>query len=137
MGRGALSVMKHIRQPNPSRCCGQCCVAMAANVSLKEAKQAIGKRASTNTKVLIKGLKALGVRCSSGRLKPIFGNMAKLPLTAILKIKIRGRLSGWHWVLKHENKIYDPSNGVVVLSDYYANPRFTVSSYLEIFEINK
>lgn len=128
-----INALVLISQPEGSYCCGQCCVAMIAGRSLEVVKKAMGKNGSTTTRVIQKGLKKLGVRHKAGRLRAIRGDLSKLPHTGILKVAAPWRRSGWHWVLKHNRKIYDPARGVYQVAEYTAETSNIITSYLEIF----
>lgn len=87
--------------------CGQACIAMLANVSLKFAIVAIDKRGQTTTRDLRRGLEFFGVGCGN-RLTRVKRGRA-LPPTCILALKG----DGWkHWVVWHNQKYYDPAGGV-------------------------
>ena len=127
------SALVLVSQPERSHCCGQCCVAMVAGVSLEAAKKAVGKNGRTSTRVLRKGLINLGLRPRRGKLRPIYGDLSKLPETCILKTVTPWRQSGWHWVLKYKKKIYCPSRGVFQMAEYEIETDNKITSYLEIF----
>jgi hypothetical protein len=101
-------------------------------VTLDEAKKAVGVNGCTSTKKLQKGLKALGIKAGRGKLKPIYGDLTKLPHTGILKVVSEGRRSGWHWVLKVGGKIYCPSRGYYPVKKYETKTDCKITSYLEV-----
>jgi len=124
--------IKYKAQPKDMYCCGQCCVAMFAGISLHQAFKAFGTKGSTKTKDISKALRKLKNR-SATRLMPIYGDFSKLPETAILKVKLDWEKYNWHWVLKCGGKIYDPGkNGVMLLSDYRKVKGYNITSYLKI-----
>lgn len=129
--------MENIRQPSGSRVCGQCCVAMATSSTIEQAQEACGKKYSTPTKSLVKGLRALGAKCVSGKLVPIYGELYKLPRFAVLKVVINNRQSGWHWVLKYKDQIFDPASGTRTIEVFKNLPGYRITSYLEIYKMRE
>ncbi len=94
-----------IKQEPKSHNCGPIAVAVIAGVTLEESIKAIGKKGSTTTKQLAKGLRALGYDCPDRCKK-----MPRPPL-GIGQLKCSRRKSGWHWVVVDGDKIYDGVNG--------------------------
>ena len=98
-----------IEQPPKSRNCGQIAVAVLAGVSLEESIKAVGKKGSTTTKQLAKGLRALGYQCPD-RCKRVTLFTPPISL-AIGQLRCPKRSSGWHWVVLDGDKIYDGIHG--------------------------
>lgn len=123
--------MKLVAQPQGSSLCGQCCVAMAAGVSLTRAKEIIGHDSGTTTREVITALRALGLNCADRMVRPS-RQRPNLPARAILAIHRpknpdEKRLAKWHWMLTWDGVIYDPDNR---WPDGYQN--WKITSYLEI-----
>ena len=118
--------MNLIFQPPGSSLCGQCCVAMAAGISLEESIKVFGHRHATRTKEVAQALNALGIQCPSQRLKPLT-DRDSWPTRAIIK-EIYGptRKRKSHWILLWDGKVYDP--------DPHDAPGTKYSSYLGIEE---
>ncbi len=114
-----------VRQPDGSSLCGQCCVAMAAKVSLKDAIAAVGheKKRGTHTHEVIAALRKLGVGCS-GKLKRVSRTKPILPQRAMVVITT-GK-TRWHWMLVWDGVVYDPEGR---WPDYHG---WRISSCLEI-----
>lgn len=122
--------MKLILQPEGSSLCGQCCVAMAAGVSLKRAKTAVGHERGTHTSEVVAALRILGVSCAD-RLRRVRRANPVLPQRAIIAIHrpaSEDRNGRAHWMLHWDGKVFDPGGR---WPDGYQNWRIT--SYLEIF----
>lgn len=109
--------MRPLRQPTPTTC-GQACVAMLAGVSVEAAMRATGKRGSTRTTDVVRGLQTLGLRCG-GRLVPAPRVRGLVP-TALVRCSLLGR-SGWHWVVWHHGRFYDPMWGTVEDAEDFAS----------------
>jgi hypothetical protein len=117
--------MKHVRQPEGSSLCGQACIAMAADVSLDRAVEAVGhsKPRGTYTSEVIAALRLLGVGCAD-RLRRVSRQKPVLPARAMLHINNDGGRS--HWMLTWDGVIYDPEDR---WPDYTG---WRITSYLEI-----
>lgn len=123
--------MKLITQPEGSSLCGQCCIAMAAGVSLKRATDAIGHNGGTRTSEVVKALRKLGIDCADRMVRPS-RKRPNIPQRAFLAIhrlpnEDEKRKAKWHWLLQWDGKIYDPSEQ---WPDGYKN--WKITSYLEI-----
>lgn len=119
--------MRIIRQPEGSSLCGQCCVAMAAGVSLDRACQAVGHRNATTTKNIILALAQLGIPCAS-RMKRVSRNRPTLPARCLVAIHGPAyKPRRWHWLLQWDGKMLDPGG---CWPDYYKD--WKITSYLEI-----
>jgi len=92
---------KWIRQLPNKKNCGVIAVAVIADVSLSVAETAIGKKGSTTTKDLARGLRALGFDC------PDRCQKIPRPPLGIGHLSDPKRKSGWHWVVVDGDKIYD------------------------------
>ncbi len=120
--------LKHVRQPENSRLCGQCCVAMLCGIQLQDAILAFGHAHGTRTAEMRRALERYGMTVTGrrGGLRRIADGY--LPVTALVKMLpprgVRSRRS--HWVVVHEGRVYDPGceEGDV------SNGR--LSSYLEV-----
>lgn len=94
-----------IRQLPNKKNCGVIAVAVIADVPLSVAEAAIGKKGSTTTKDLARGLRALGYNCPD-RCKRVTLLTPPIEL-AIGHLSDPKRKSGWHWVVLEGDKIYD------------------------------
>lgn len=121
--------MRLVRQPVGSSLCGQCCVAMAAGVSLDRACEVVGHRHGTYTRELVTALRALGV-ATGDKLKRIRRTAPLLPCRAVVSI-VRygdtGRRAQAHWMLTWDGEVLDPGGS---WPDGFKNWRMT--SYLEV-----
>lgn len=117
-----------VRQPENSSLCGQCCIAMAAGVSLKAAVQAVGhsRNSGTSTREVIDALRRLGVG-SAERCRRISRARPEYPPRAILVVRQNGN-KRYHWVYYEKGAFYDPEERW---------PRYggwRVTSCLEVFD---
>ncbi len=118
--------MTHIYQPEDSPLCGQCCVAMAAGVSLEKAISVIGSStAGTSTAEVRDGLRALGIGCAE-RLRVVSRVRPILPRRAIIACHIP-RNGNAHWMLTWDGEIYDPARMWPAMREW------RITSYLEIY----
>jgi len=123
-----------IVEPDESGLCGQCCVAMAAGVSLKRVVKQMGKHTGgTYTKDVVAALRHFGVPCAD-RLRRVARSRPVWPTRSILVIhrppeEAGGRKAKWHWLLAWDGKMYDPGNR---WPEGYGKWRIT--SYLEILD---
>jgi hypothetical protein len=115
-----------VRQPIDSSLCGQCCVAMAAGVSLTKAIEAVGhgRRGGTSTREIIAALRRLGVR-SVDRCHAISRARPEYPRRALLVMRQNGNRR-WHWVYYENGQFHDPQGR---WPDYDG---WRVTSYLEL-----
>jgi hypothetical protein len=120
-----------IVQPEGSELCGQCCVAMAAGISLDRSTYILGTEGTT-TRDLVVALRALRVPCAD-RSKRISRSKPRWPARAVLTIhrpaEAGVRRHKWHWMLAWDGHILDPGNA---WPERYTNWRIT--SYLEIYK---
>lgn len=114
-----------VRQPEGTSLCGQCCVAMAAKVSLKDAVEAVGhdKKRGTHTHEIVAALRRLGVGCAD-KLRRVSRSKPILPKRAI--VVITNGNTKWHWMLVWDGSVHDPESR---WPDYCG---WRISSYLEI-----
>lgn len=123
-----------IVQPHGSALCGQCCVAMAAGVSLERAIEVLGEsRSGTTTKQIVQALRYFGVQCADrprriSRAKPVWPERAILTIHRPKEEEV-GRRSLYHWMLAWDGKILDPGKA---WPDRYEKWRIT--SHLEIYK---
>ena len=75
---------KHIIQPEGSSLCGQCCVAMAANVSVRSVVEILGE-GGTTTGELVLALRYFGLSCAD-RAKRISKRLPIIPPKALVTI---------------------------------------------------
>lgn len=120
-------------QPEGSELCGQCCVAMAAGVSLSEAVKAVGHDGGTYTRDVVRAFEKLGVpsakRCRVlSRTKPVLPKRAMLVIHRPAK-EGRRRYDNWHWLLHWDGEIFDP--GGRWGTEHYRE--WKITSALEIF----
>lgn len=112
--------LKYIEQPNDSGLCGQCCVAMVANVSLDKAIWACHKAYTvhgTSSSQLINGLKILNIK--HDKIKSKVSKNEMFPDFAILGI---GDKTNWgHWVVLYYGVVYDPGIGMPLPYRIYEN----------------
>lgn len=116
--------MTHIHQPEDSSLCGQCCVAMAAGVTLDRACQVIGHRRGTVTREIVRSLRELGIQCAD-RCHPMKRNIPVLPQRGLVVLHAP-RGNRWHWMLTWDGKMYDPAGRWPSLDEW------KITSYLEI-----
>lgn len=125
--------MRLVRQPDGSSLCGQCCVAMAAGVSLDRAIEVVGheKLAGTTTRDVVNALRHLGVPCAD-KLKRVSRSKPHLPKRGIIVIHRPKseyiRTDRWHWMLTWDGTMYDPGGA---WPDRYKDWRIT--SFLDIY----
>ncbi len=123
--------MRLITQPEASSLCGQCCVAMAAGVSLAKAVEAVGhsKLRGTYTREIITALRKLGINCGD-RCRRVSRKRPMLPKRGIAVIhRPKGEETGmWHWLLVWDGEVYDPAGR---WPDHYK--AWHITSCLEIF----
>lgn len=123
--------MKHIRQPEGSSLCGQCCVAMAAGVSLDRSIEVIGHSKGTWTPEIVRALRKFGVVCEEKCRRVSL--KSSIPERAMLSIKVAGSKGGIHWALVWDGLFYDPGRpepSLTPLLSYPPNSR--IVSFLEI-----
>ena len=118
-----------IKQLPGKKNCGVIAVAVIAGVTLDVAANAIGKKGSTTTKDLAKGLRTFGYECTDRCIR-VDANKPR-PALAIGHLTIPKRRSGWHWVVLDGDKIYD---GLFGNPDGTVNwkPGWKITSYLPV-----
>ena len=98
--------MELIRQPKKSKLCGQCCIAMIANITTKESVELFKHPHGTRTRELKRVLNLKGFKTSDRLIR--YNKTTISPHLAILKILFKGYKMA-HWVVISEGLIYDPS----------------------------
>lgn len=110
---------------------------MAAGVTLERAIEVVGhaKRGGTETREIVKALRALGVECAD-RLKVVNRKRPVLPKRGVVNIcKLVARPDGKrrqrfaHWMLTWDGEILDPG---AAWPEAYEQNGWTITSYLEI-----
>lgn len=115
--------MNLIRQPRPSKLCGQCCVAMLTDTPVEQIIKLVGHNHGTRTHELVRVLRMLGFS-TVPRLKVVRG---ALPERCICKALVPGK-AGWHWVVHYKGKIYDPDAGIWDVDTY----NLKITSFLPV-----
>lgn len=119
-----------VRQKPKSFNCGQCCVAMLAGVTRKQANKVFGSKGGTTTKQVVRALKKLGL-APAERVRT-FRSEGSLPATCLLRLKYAGRAHG-HWVVYNAGLIYCPGRGIYPFAQLLAAaPGTTCASYLPV-----
>lgn len=118
--------IRHIVQPVDSSLCGQCCIAMAAGISLSEAIKTVGHKRGTRTKEVVAALRALGINCEE-KLVRISRKKPVLPKRAILAIGNHKR-KRYHWMLSWDGELFDPGDSW----PRHYNGEWAITSYLKI-----
>lgn len=80
---------------------------MLAGVTLSEAVVLIGHKHGTKTRELVRVLRSLGWECG-GRMIPLRSKLYVTLDHALVKWSY-SFTSGWHWVVVHDGRMYDPS----------------------------
>jgi hypothetical protein len=119
-----------VRQPDGSRICGQCCVAMVARVNIGYAIEAVGKRASTRSADIRRGLANLNIRHSTEPRLVSRPQYRELPARCIATCHVPYSRRT-HWVVLWDGVVYDPVYGI----SNHIEPRHIayVTSYIEIY----
>lgn len=107
--------MKLVKQQRNTKVCGQCCVAMLAGISLREAIKVFGHSSATTTKEVRDALRSLGFG-TADRLNPLSKNIDGSPYIpkkaqGLVKVSFPGRRE-WHWVVNNYGQILDPAQDV-------------------------
>jgi len=121
--------MNLVLQKPKSSCCGQCCVAMVAGITLKASYKVFGTKGATTTKSVRRALDKLGYEVNE-RLKT-FRNEAGLPSPCMLVLRFPKEVQRCgHWVVYHNSLIYCPSLGIYSFSALSARDGVKCTSYL-------
>jgi hypothetical protein len=124
-------MLEVVFQPEGSRVCGHCCVAMITGASLSDVYAIIGHRHGTSSREIAHALQYLGHRCD-GHLHVLSSRrlLADLPSFCMAVIKWTHKTS--HWVVHSDGLFYCPAMGMFPLKDWpFDEPGF-FSSYMEI-----
>lgn len=117
-----------LQKPN-SFCCGQCCVAMVAGITLKASYKVFGTKGATTTKSVRRALDKLGYEVNE-RMKT-FRNEAGLPSPCILVLRFPKEVqAAGHWVVYDNGLIYCPSRGIYSFTELSTRPGVKCTSYL-------
>lgn len=111
--------MKHIKQPDGSKLCGQTCTAMVTNTHLANVVAVIGFK-GTHYKTLDTAMRKLG----KGKLGPIIQRRSAesdFPAkgTYIARLQISKKPHRSHFVALKDGKVYDPEWGFAVPYPYW------------------
>lgn len=112
--------------------CGQCCVAMLAGITRKQANKAFGTKGGTTTKMVVRALKKLGL-APADKLQT-FRREASLPARCILVLRYPKTVQHYgHWVVYCQGLIYCPSLGIYPFAEIAAQGRGAkCTSYLAV-----
>lgn len=130
--------MKLIKQPAKSKICGQCGIAMVADISIEESIKLYGHSHSTNMSEHIKILGKLGIKTNK-IIKVDNRKKYHLPSLSLVRLQKVGRQMG-HLVVHKDGKFYDPSRGVfeskeALLSSYnMGRGRWRIDLYIEVLK---
>lgn len=122
-----------ILQQKNTRVCGQCCVAMATGITLRESIAVFGRGWSTTTKDVKTALTKLKIghnklqRVKDGTV-PVSRAIVRLHWEKVIK----GKHSLSHWVLLWDGHIYCSIGGIN--PDWSAFPDVRYTSYIEILK---
>lgn len=124
--------MNLVRQPPQSNLCGQACIATICGITLEEAIALMKTKGKTSTSHLITALKVKGFHPTVGLTRKNKTSGFTWPDDIkICKFKT-GKAS--HWVVRHNDKFYDPAAGVFrEVPKYLTNSGAKLVSYLVVF----
>lgn len=118
--------IQHIYQPEKSRICGQCSVAMVTGKPIEEVFQVFGHKHGTHTHEVVSALRKLGVQTSNQRTAFPMNQIPELCIMHISRKKVR------HWAVHHKGTIYCSSLGVFTLAEYQAREGVRMFSCIKI-----
>ena len=132
--------IKHRRQPDDSKVCGQTCIAMLLDIGIDVVIRQMGRRGGTTIRMLSGFLRSNGFECG-GRLTRTSKNWKK-PNLCIVKLTFDGANPG-HWVIWNgSTKMYhDPSSSLPINEIIYEDWLLTtlenarITSYLELKKV--
>lgn len=118
-----------VLQPEGSALCGQCCVAMAAGVSLRRVIKLMGDSpAGVGTAEIRLALDSFGLKCAP-RMRVVKDKLGPVQVRrALLHTVQRVPSTVNHWTLLWDGGVFDPGGPYTAL--YYPT---TIVSYLEIY----
>jgi len=112
--------MIFVKQPHPSNCCGQACVAMLAGISLEESISVFGKRGGTSTKDVVFALRKLNIPCDD-KLTRINKHPKSDICIVVFRSKSDKRFS--HWTVFNKGFYYNPAMGIgTSINEPHNNP---------------
>ena len=95
--------MRHLQQPQDSKLCGQCCVAMLLDVEISKAIALVGHAGPTSPDQLIRAIRKGGRNCDPSLI------VGRPRGTCLVKLNRPGRRSGnFHWVVYDRGVWHDP-----------------------------
>jgi hypothetical protein len=136
-------VRYHIPQPPGTNVCGQCCVAMLANITLDQACEIIGHRHITGTREMARALRNLGY-LADGRLTRIYFKRGEIMRVkqqpckvGIIKAvprysRVWKRHGHFRWVVKSGSKICDPGLKAPVGLTFYIENVLRLTAFMEV-----
>lgn len=118
--------IRHVRQPDGSNLCGQCCVAAILGATLQNTIAKMKKKGRTKTTDLVSALKLdRDTRRLRGTPKP----------PCILSVK-KDKSGNWHWVVFDGMWVMDPElDGLIAYHQYIetlGSVDMRISSYLPL-----
>lgn len=113
--------MTFVKQPQPSSCCGQSCVAMIAGISLDDSIKIFGTKGGTYAKNVISALRELDILCGDKLIR--ISKSKKKSDFCIVLVHASGDDKYLHWVVYANGIYHDPAlgQGTDVNGAYY-NP---------------
>lgn len=110
-----------VKQPENSKLCGHCCLAVILNISLEESVKLIGHSRGTQSKELTDHF-------NSSKNKRGYPNCYSLCIA-----RPSNKIKDWHWIIYKDRLIYDPILGRWVDEESFFNEvDLIISSYFEI-----
>lgn len=113
--------MIFVKQPQPSSCCGQACVAMIAGITLDDSMKIFGTKGGTYAKNVIFALQELNVPCGD-KLIRISKHKNKSDFCIVL-VHAKEDEKYLHWVVFENGTYHDPALGISSdVNGAYYNP---------------